>query len=103
MVTYHLDLAVQYEPEATKSDRALFRLMPELAHAALTMTENEPGMRRWIGDVDPGTYARLACAWKLDERRLPSCRTWDGMEWERDGWSPVVWARLSVEFAAAAA
>lgn len=103
MVTYHLDLAVQYEPDATESDRALMRLMPELADAALTMTDNGQGMRHWIGDVDAGAYQRLACAWKLDERRLRSCRTWDGMEWERDGWSPVVWASLSVELAAAAA
>ena len=103
MATYHLDLAVQYEPDAAESERALSRLMPELADAGLMLTENGRGLRRWIGDVDAGTYARLASAWKLDRRLLRSCRTWDGLEWERDSRSPVVWASLSVELAAAAA
>jgi hypothetical protein len=103
MVTYHLDLVVQYEADATDSQRELWRLMPELANADLTMQDNGRGMRRWVGDVDPGTYSRLACAWHLDERRLRSCRTWDGLEWEAGGKSPVMWASLSVELAAAAA
>jgi hypothetical protein len=60
--------------------------------------------------IDEDTYTRLADSWdlanKTDEPNVGilteyghlTCHayTWDGMEWERAGSSPIVWMNLKV-------
>jgi hypothetical protein len=96
--------------------RSLEWIAPELRDAGLTMTEDhndEPRpSRTWAGIVDGPTFERFADAWQLDatphKRTLGlvteagelalSTRTYtlDGMNWETDGESPIVYVCLLV-------
>ena len=98
-----------YEADATQTERSLRALAPELADAGLTIITDSPALRKWAGVIDDDTYARMADACALDRKpgtnllSVTECGeltchayTWDGMEWERNGSSPVVWMRLQV-------
>ena len=98
-----------YEADATNPERSLRALAPQLADAGLTMITDSPALRKWAGVIDGHTYARMADAWALDRKPGTNhlmvteygeltCHayTWDGMEWEGNGSSPVVWMRLRV-------
>ncbi len=94
--------------------RSLEWLAPELGDAGLIMTEghiDEPSSSRtWAGVVDARTFERFAAAWQLDtkpnERTVgpmteaghlaTRAYTFDGMEWETDGESPIVCVSLLV-------
>jgi len=91
----YLTLAVEYEPHATDAQRSLGWLAPELVDANLTITDDVPGVRRWAGVIDGDTYERFVDSWG-GEPHIPDYRhTWDGMEWEAGGSSPIVWASLT--------
>ena len=91
---YHILISVKYEPHATDLQRSLTCLTPELVRIGLTLAEHDD-VRTWIGVLDADSYARLAAAWGLDERRSHRL-TFDGMEWEAAGSSPIVWVSLDV-------
>ena len=92
---YLISLQVKYEPYATADQRSLGWLAPELIHARLNLTEETSDARTWHGVIDGDTFAWLAHGWDLQH----GSRTYmfDGMEFETEGWSPIVWVRLSVE------
>jgi hypothetical protein len=97
-----------------RSGRSLEWIAPELREAGLTMTEertDEPACSRtWAGIVDGATFERFADAWRLDAK--PHGRTlslvteagdldmraytFDGMNWESGGESPIVYVSLLV-------
>jgi hypothetical protein len=98
-----------YEADATKAERSLRALAPQLADAGLTMITDSPAVREWAGVIDGHAYAHMADAWALDRKPATNhlmvteygelafhAYTWDGMEWEGKGSSPVVWMRLRV-------
>jgi len=94
MMGRYVILTVEYEPDATHAQRSLGWLPPVLVDAGLTMTEDSPRLRKWAGVIDGETYARFADAWGVrDESRI---YIFDGMEFESDGFSPVVYWSLSV-------
>jgi hypothetical protein len=97
MMDCYVTLAVRYEPSATVGQRSLGWLAAELRDAPLPMTRDEDDVRQWSGVIDDATYARLVAHWRLDEKAGSHRNVFDGMNWESDGWSPVVWASLSVE------
>jgi hypothetical protein len=102
-------VAVEYEPDAKDAECSLGWLVRELRDAGLTMTEDTQAVREWAGVVDGDTYARFADGWDLgnkpDQPSLMQTEhgclaahryTWDGMEWELSGWSPIVWMSIAV-------
>ena len=103
-------LVAAYEPDATDWARSPGWLVPELVDVGWTLTEDTPDLRKWAGVIDGDSYARFAEGWGLDEKRceanlgmpgehgdVASCSyTFDGLEWESGGYSPVVWMRLTV-------
>ena len=102
-------LRVEYEPEAKDVERSLRWLVPELADAGVTMTGETRAARKWAGVVDGDTYASLVDGWELGSKPRQAslmqteygclaghCYTWDGLEWELCGWSPIVWMSLEV-------
>ena len=88
---YLITLRVKYEPDATDLQRSLGWVTPELVDADLTVTDGE-NVREWSGVVDNATYARLDDAWGLDGQL--GSRMFDGLEWESEGSSPIIWVRL---------
>jgi hypothetical protein len=92
--------------------RSLDWIAPELKDAGLTMTEDhaaEPSpSRTWAGIVDRPTFERFADAWQLHaEADEPSAvtkhehlathiYTFDGMNWEAGGESPIVYVTIEV-------
>jgi hypothetical protein len=94
--------------------RSLAWIAPELRDAGLTMTEDrsrEPRpSRTWEGLVDGATFQRFADAWGLHdtphERTLgrvteaghlaARAYTFDGMNWETGGESPIVYVSVLV-------
>jgi hypothetical protein len=95
--------------------RFLEWVAPELRDAGLTMTEdhnNEPTpSRTWAGIVDGPTFDRFADAWHLEaqphgpasdrmtQAGYPAARsyTFDGMNWETGGKSPIVYVSVLVD------
>jgi len=88
-------VAVEYEPDATDAQRSLGWLAPDLADAGLTMTDDMLGVRKWAGLLDGDTYERLVDSWGGDAHLASYRHTWDGMEWEAGGSSPIVWASIT--------
>lgn len=88
---YHISFQAKYEPYATEGQRSLGWLAPELVDAGLTLTEGND-MREWTGTLDADTYARFADAWGL----MDGERVFDGMEFETDESSPIVYVNVSV-------
>ncbi len=108
----HITLTVSFDSH-TRSERTLRWLAPELDHAGLAMTDDHVDgrvrYRTWAGTVDEVTVRQFAKAWKLadergavvgendgDRRRAIRAYTLDGMNWEADGRSPVVWASVEI-------
>jgi len=88
-------LTVEYEPTATKAQRSVGWLAPELVDAGLTMTYDLLGRRKWAGLIDGDTFERFVASWGGDADLANYRHTWDGMEWEADGSSPIVWASIT--------
>jgi len=109
----YMVLEVAYEP-GLDYGRSLEWIAPELQNVGLTMTEdhtNEPRpSRSWAGIVDGPTFEQFADAFGLDTQTdrprfglltepwhmLARTYTLDGMNWEADGESPIVYVSLSV-------
>jgi hypothetical protein len=91
----YLILTAEYEANATDVQRSLSWLAPELVQAGLTLSE-EGEVRMWTGVLDGDTYARFAERWGVDGERPSYRRVFDGMEFEHEGSSPIIWARLDV-------
>jgi hypothetical protein len=95
--------------------RSLAWIAPELRDAGLTLTEDhspEPSpSRTWEGFVDGATFQRFADAWGLHDTphertsgraseagHLPGrAYTFDGMNWEIGGESPIVCVSVFVD------
>jgi hypothetical protein len=92
---YHILISVKYEPDATDLQRSLAWLTPELKHTGLTLTEGDDA-RTWHGVIDRDTYAPFAATWALDEHHPSHRQMFDGLQWESNGSSPIVWACLDV-------
>jgi hypothetical protein len=86
-----------------RGGRSLSKIAPELGGIGLAMTEDhtddlaDPSCT-WAGTVDGSTFGRFADAWRLDERpdSPGDDHILDGMNWEVEGWSPVVYVALRV-------
>ena len=78
--------------------RSLTWIAPELKDAGLTMTEDDTDglspSRTWAGIVDGPTFKRFADAWHLND--ATPARTFDGMNWEVGGESPIVYVSVDV-------
>jgi hypothetical protein len=106
----YVTLAAAYEPDATDWVRSPGWLVPELVDARWTLIEAAPNSRSYAGVIDADTYARVAEGLSLERKRgeanlstpgehgnLASYSyTFDGLEWESGGSSPVIWMRLTV-------
>jgi len=97
--------------------RSLDWIAPELSDAGLIMTDDridEPSpSRTWAGVVSGATFERFSDAWQLDAQPCdPSLSpdaeagdmamrayTFDWMNWEIGGESPIVYVSLLVGFA----
>jgi hypothetical protein len=106
-------ISAQYERQPGYG-RSLGWIAPELEHAGLIMLEDRMDdvrpSRTWAGIVDGFTFERFAKAWHLhDETAEQSSSSaiqdgqhharsyvFDGMNWERDGESPIVYVSLHV-------
>jgi hypothetical protein len=95
-------------------ERSLERVATELRDAGLTIVEDhahelQPS-RTWAGTVDGITFDHFADAWHLDRKaarpgltqvpgdgwRATRSYTFDGMDWEANGESPIVYVSLTV-------
>jgi hypothetical protein len=103
---HYIAITVRYESRLVRG-RSLGRIAPELKDAGLSLIEDrlddpQPS-RTWAGYVDGPTYKRFATAWRLpagEEGHEPCLRgrddnnvleqTFDGMNWEVNGTSPIV-------------
>jgi hypothetical protein len=78
--------------------RSLGAVAPELIDAGLRITEDHRDdpipTRTWAGSVDAATFERFADAWHLDEET--DVHTFDGMNWEVGGESPIVYVSIHV-------
>ena len=104
-------LTVAYDRRAGGGP-SLESIAPELKDASLSLIEdNHHGWnpsRKWAGLVDGPTFDRFADAWHLpDENDEPAsgnadghptthAYTLDGMNWETDGQSPIIFATVEV-------
>ena len=104
-------LTVAYERHAGRGP-SLGWIAPELQGAGLSLIEeNHHGWnpsRRWAGLVDGPTFDRFADAWHLhDENDHPAsgnpdghpimlAHTLDGMNWDNQGASPIIFATVHV-------
>ena len=100
--SHYVALDVRYEP-GVRDGTSLAWIAPELRDDGLDLIEDhldEPKPSRiWAGCVDGPTFKRFATAWALDRsdedfgrsEDRPCCeRTFDGMNWEVDGVSPII-------------
>jgi hypothetical protein len=110
--SHYISITVRYEP-GPPSGTSLAWIAPELSQAGLRLVEdhldNPRPTRTWAGFVGEGTFRRFAMAWPLpgeDEERggddadgqnelVAYTKTFDGMNWEIDGVSPII--SVSVE------
>jgi hypothetical protein len=102
MADRHIIISVAYEPGASRSLRWI---APELKDADLTLidehTRPRPS-RTWSGIVDGPTFEHLANAWHFHDRPTSDGQpgthtyTFDGMNWETEGESPIVSLTLTV-------
>jgi hypothetical protein len=109
----YIVLRVVYERQF-RYGRSLAWVAPELSDVDLTITADEMNdfvsSRTWAGIVDGPTYKRLAEAWRLGPEiaartrdlgaELPGPQACsyvlDGMNWEVDDESPIVYVSLLV-------
>jgi hypothetical protein len=103
----YISITVRYEP-GPQCGTSLGWIAPELRQAGLRLVEdhldNQRPTRTWSGSVDEGTFRRFAAGWLLsreDEElsgdeaadrneTVAYTRTFDGMNWEIDGISPII-------------
>ncbi len=111
----YVAIRVQYDQQA-RYGRSLEWVAPELRYAGLALTEDRVDIggsapsRTWRGVVDGPTYERFATAWRQEAMlgeaapdtaneeqgaRTRAC-TLDGMNWEADGESPIVYVSVRV-------
>jgi len=109
----HITITARYEP-GVRQGVSLEWIAPELDDAGLALTEDQLDApmpsRTWVGSVDGRTFERFAKSWGLppqnkgqsasaldDGKDIVSYpRTYDGMNWEVDGKSPII--SVSVHF-----
>lgn len=100
--SHYVAIDVRYEP-GVRDGTSLAWIAPELRDDGLDLIEDhldEPKPSRiWAGCVDGPTFKRFATAWALDrsdedfgrsEDRPCYEQTFDGMNWEVDGVSPII-------------
>jgi len=106
--SHYVAIEVRYEPGSC--NRAfLASTAPELGDAGLALIEDHLGhpkpSRTWAGRVDGQTFRRFAIAWALDRATWDFDRgredavyekTFDGMNWEVDGVSPIISVSVKV-------
>ena len=105
----HVTITVTYDLHPTYG-RSLEWIAPELSDAGLTLIEDHTRgpqpWRAWAGVVDERTFKRFADAWHLDGGTDETCSaapctyTFDGMNWEAGGASPIVSVSVHVTTAA---
>jgi hypothetical protein len=109
----YISITVRYEPDAL-CGTSLGWIAPELRQAGLRLVEDKLDdprpMRTWAGSVDKGTFKRFARGWpplQEDEElsgdagadrneTVAYARTFDGMNWESDGVSPIISVSVDV-------
>jgi hypothetical protein len=95
--------------------RSLAWIAPELRDSGLTLTEEHSAglspSRTWEGFVDGAAFQRFADAWGLQNKphdrtlglvpdvgHVPMrAYTFDGMNWEMGGESPIIWVSVLVD------
>jgi len=110
----HITITVRYEPRADHGT-SLASIAPELSDARLALIHdhlNDPmPSRTWAGPVDGRTFERFANSWGLArknaggsasepgdrEDRTSYARTYDGMNWEVGGESPIISVSVEVD------
>jgi hypothetical protein len=103
----HIAITVRYEPGVDRGT-SLASIAPELRDARLPLIQdhlNDPmPSRTWAGPVDRRTFKRFADSWGLaprteggrgsqpddDNGKTSYAQTYDGMNWEVDGESPII-------------
>jgi hypothetical protein len=108
----HIAITARYEPR-TSYGTSLGWIAPELRGAGLALIEDRLGdpmpSRTWAGSLDGRTFERFAKSWRLPRKnehggatKLDDCNdmasykhTYDGMNWEVGGESPII--SVSVE------
>lgn len=109
----HISITVRYEPRVSYGT-SLAWIAPELGDAGLALVDDHLDdpmpSRTWAGSVDRRTFERFAKSWGLpreNEVARPSNvvdradtasyeRTYDGMNWEVGGESPIIWVSVLV-------
>ena len=109
----HIAITVRYEP-GVDHGTSLAWIMPELRDARLALIDdhlNDPmPSRTWAGPVDAPTFELFANSWGLarkdaggsasepgdGEDKTSYERTYDGMNWEVGGWSPIISVSVQV-------
>lgn len=109
----HIVITVRYEPQV-RYGTSLTWIAPELRDAGLHLVEDhldDPRRSRtWAGSVDGPTFERFAKSWRLPRQNenvtasafgdsngtASDARTYDGMNWEDGGASPIVWVSVRV-------
>ena len=102
----YITIKVRYDRHPDHG-RSLSWLAPELKDAGLKIIDDRldapSPSRTWAGAVDADTLERFAEAWRLsDAQRTPRRYVLDGMNWEADGVSPVVYVVVEVRRASPA-
>lgn len=102
----HIVVTVRYEPHVGYAT-SLTWIAPELRNAGLTLIddhlEDPVPSRTWAGRIDGRTFGRFAKSWGLPqlsqrarskledgENMASYARTYDGMNWEVAGESPII-------------
>ncbi len=106
-------IRVQYERWPAYG-RSLGWIAPELKGAGFALVEDRTDdarpSRTWTGIVDGPTFERFAEAWRLPEdsgesgpltpngnpRHAVRSYVFDGLNWESDGVSPIIWVTVQV-------
>ena len=109
----HIAITVRYEP-GVDHGTSLSSIAPELRHARLALIDdhlNDPmPSRTWAGPVEAPTFELFANSWGLapkgaggsaaepgdGEDETSYERTYDGMNWEVGGWSPIISVSVQV-------
>jgi hypothetical protein len=100
----YITITVAYEAELM-SHPSLGWIAPELKDAGLRLIEERGApqpLRTWAGLVDESTYEQFAEAWQVPDEpsgerpRAPHIHTFDGLNWQTNGESPIVYVTLRV-------
>jgi hypothetical protein len=109
----HIAITVRYEPR-TSYGTSLAWIAPELRDAGLALIEDHLGdpmpSRTWAGSLDGRTFERFSKSWRLPRNNEHGSatklddgndsgsyeRTYDGMNWEVGGESPIISVSVQV-------